>query len=722
VLCSVANAARNFLLTAMSITTLKGPIMSSATSATFLSLQELFAKHLPGYRRRPQQEHLAQAVELTLTQDLTEHDPMHLLAEAGTGTGKSYAALVAAILASRAGGEGRKRFVVATATNALLTQYTKKDLPWLEEVLAEVGIDFTWAPLKGVANFVCLAKMHDQPKIENVLGLMKEISVEGHTGDRDDVTTPVDQRREWPLVSSTSDECPGRGKCSFADQCFALKHKEAAMGADIVATNMAVLLTDTKIARETAGEDGEGPRQHLLLGDYDGLIIDEAHELEDQATSHLGFDIKQGGLLKWADQAMSFLAVHEGVDEQRAGKSYDAHQDVLNAIDALTQPIADQLEHDQTGGIDADFISTHADKFVALWMNLEVLRQRVIKRKIADSSDQEKEEAIRNRIITVGRNFLANIKAVLLADPNEMVRWAEMYGHERMTIGKRWMIKTAPINVGPYLREELWSRYPAVLMSATLSAGTGEHRFDYIAGRLGLKDTAATLDVGSPFDYRHQALTFHPDKSVPAPAGQTRSEWENWVTAATLELVRAAGGGALLLYTSRKAMNEAYDVIGRQLRADGINSFVQGGDMSVKEMADRFRADKDSVLFGLRSFMTGMDFPGNTCRLVVVDKLPFAVPTDPIHKARAEAIERQGGNAFADLVVPSMTLTLLQAYGRLIRSVGDSGVVALMDPRLASKGYGRGIVKALPPAPVTTALADVVDFYKGFQVELTAAA
>lgn len=699
-----------------SVTTFKGPFMSSATPQTFLSLQELFAKHLPGYRRRPQQEDLAEAAELTLTQDLTEHDPMHLLAEAGTGTGKSLAALIAAILASRADPNSRKRYVVATATNALLTQYVKKDLPWLEDVLAEVGIDFTWAPLKGISNFLCLSKVADRPAIASLQQLLDELAPDEtgqytHTGDRDDVATPIDQRREWPLVSSTADECPGRGKCPFSDQCFALKHKDAAMDADIVATNMAVLLTDTKIARETAGEEGKGMRIHPLLGEYDGLIIDEAHELEEQATSHLGFDIKQGGLLKWADQAVSFLSAHEGVGEQRAGKSYAAHQDVVDAVEALAQPIADQLKHDQTGVIDADFISSHADRFVTLWTSLEVLRQRVIKRKTTDSSDQEREEAIRNRIITTGRNFLANIKAVLLADPGEMVRWAEMYGHERMTIGKRWMIKAAPINVGPYLREELWSRYPAVLMSATLSAGTGEHRFDYIAGRLGLKDTAATLDVGSPFNYRQQALTFHPDKSVPAPAGATRSEWENWVAAATLELVRAAGGGALLLYTSRRAMTEAYDVIGSQLRADGINSFVQGGDMSVKEMADRFRADENSVLFGLRSFMTGMDFPGQTCRLVVVDKLPFAVPTDPIHKARADAIERAGGSAFADLVVPSMTLTLLQAYGRLIRSTDDSGVVALMDPRLASKGYGRGIVKALPPAPVTTQLAAVRDFF-----------
>ncbi len=699
--------------------------MTSAVPDSFLSLQEVFAKNLPGYRRRPQQERLAQAIELTLGQEVGEQGPQQLLAEAGTGTGKSLAALTAAILTGRAG-EDPKRYVVATATNALLGQYVKKDLPWLEEVLGQVGIDFTWAPLKGVSNFLCLARLADRPAIANLEQLLDEIAPDEngdytHTGDRDDVTTPIDQRREWQLVSSTSDECPGRSKCSFASQCFALRHKDAAMEADIVATNMAVLLTDTKIARESAGEEGRGQRIHALLGPYDGLIIDEAHELEEQATSHLGFDIKQGGLLKWADQAVSFLSVHEGVDEQRAGKSFQAHQRVTDAVEALSQPIADQLKNDETGSLGADFITDHAEKFVELYNALDELRIRVVNRKIADSSDQEKEAAIRDRVMTVGRNFLVNIKAVLLADPGEMVRWAETYGNERLTIGKRWVIKTAPIDVGPYLREELWSRYPAVLMSATLSAGTGEHRFEYIVRRLGLTGTAATLDVGTPFDYRTQALLYIPDKSVPAPAGQTRSEWETWVTMATMELVRAARGGALLLYTSRRVMQDAYEALAPSLRADGIDALVQGGGMSNSELAERFRADEHSVLFGLRSFMTGFDAPGNTCRLVVLDKLPFPVPTDPIVSARSGAIERQGGSPFSELVVPSMTLTLMQAYGRLIRSVNDRGVVAIMDPRLSSKGYGQGIVKALPPAPATTDL-DVVQTFYGARESLTLSA
>jgi ATP-dependent DNA helicase DinG len=692
-----------------SITTLKGPFMTSAVPATFLSLQKVFAKNLPGYRRRPQQERLAQAIELILGQDLTQHDPQHLLAEAGTGTGKSLAALVAAILALGTG-EERKRFVVATATNALLTQYTKKDLPWLEEVLGQAGIEFTWAPLKGISNFACRAKLAASPAIANLKDLLTELSDEDHTGDRDDIRTPIEQRTEWPLVSSTADECPGRSKCGLAEECYGLRHKDAAMEADIVATNTAVLLTDTKIARESAGEDGEGARMNLLLGPYDGLIVDEAHELEDHATSHLGFDIKEGGLRKWADQAVSFLAVHENVDEQRAGETFDLHDRLLKAIDALAQPIADQLEHVENGAIDADFIGYHIERFVELYDGLDTLRARVSKRKLTDSSDQEREAAIKDRILTIGRNFLANLKSILLADAAEVVRWAEMYGSDRLSFGKRWMIKAAPIDVGGYLYEELWSRYPAALMSATLTTKQGD--FAYIARRLGLQHTAATLDVGSPFDYRQQALFFHPASDVPAPAGKTRTEWETWLAAATLALVRAAGGGAMLLYTSRKAMNAAHDAMSSQLRADGINSYVQGSQMSNKEIADRFRADENSVLFGLRSFMTGMDFPGRTNRLVVIDKLPFPVPTDPIVSARTDVIERDGGSAFSELVVPSMTLTLQQAFGRLIRSTDDWGAVAVMDSRLASKPYGRGIVKALPPAPVTTSLADVQDFYR----------
>ncbi|MFE0490188.1 ATP-dependent DNA helicase [Streptomyces griseoaurantiacus] len=703
--------------------------MTSDVPETFLALQGVIARNLPGYRRREQQELLAQGVEMILGQDLSAYDePLAMLAEAGTGTGKSLAALIPAILTSHSSPEPR-RYVVATATNALLAQYSKKDLPWLEEVLGEAGIEFTWAPLKGLAQFACAAKLANNPKIAHLDDLLKELAPGEngemvHSGDRDDITTPIDQRLEWPLVASTTDECPGRGKCSFAEQCFGFRHKDAAMEADIVVTNLAVLLTDTKIGREYAGDNPEAERVHPLLGPYDGLIVDEAHELQDAATNHLGFDIKQGGLLKWADQAASFLAVHEDADEQRGAVSSDMHENVREAVEALTQPLSDQIEHAESGTLDADFITYHADKFIALYTAMDALRRRVVSRKLADRCDEEKEKAIKERVMTSGRNFLANIKAVLLAEPSEIVRWAEMYGHERLSVGKRWAIKAAPIDVGSYLREELWSRTPSVLMSATLSAGTGQGRFDYITRTLGLGDreTTATLDVGSPFDYPSQALFFHPDASVPAPAGSTRTEWETWLAAATLSLVRAAGGGALLLYTSRRAMNAAHAALAPALRADGINSFVQGAQMSNKEIADRFREDEDSVLFGLRSFMTGVDFSGRTNRLVIVDKLPFPVPTDPIISARSAAIEHAGGNPFSQLVVPSMTLTLQQAFGRLIRSTDDWGTVAVMDSRLASKGYGRGIVKALPPARVTTSLDDVRAFYQQRQESLPAVA
>lgn len=688
--------------------------MTSAPPATFQSLQAMLAERLPNYHRRPQQESLAEAIELTFAQQGADDRVQHLLAQAGTGTGKSLAALIAAILASHSSDEPR-RYVVATATNALLTQYTKKDLPFLEEALGSLGIDFTWAPLKGISNFVCLSKISANPKIQNLQALLDELAPDEHgtylhTGDRDDVQTPVDQRTEWPLVSASSDECPGRSKCPVAANCFALKHKDKAMEADIVATNTAVLLTDTKINEEIREASETGTGMHVLLGKYDGVIIDEAHELQGAATSHLGFSIKQGGLLKLTEQAVSFLSVHEDAGEQHKGTTFGIQEKVMRHVEALGEPLTRQVKNDESGVLDGEFITEHFELFANLYNELDALIRRVARTTVRDTSDVEREDGIKARIKATGANFLSNIKAVLLAKPDEMVRWAELYGGDRVGRDARWSIKTAPIEVGPYLRRELWDHYPAVLMSATMNTGTG-HGFDYIAKTLGL-DTAATLDVGSPFNYAAQARTFHPASQVPAPAGSTRSEWETWAPEATLQLVRAARGGAMLLYTSRRAMNEAYNTIGDRLRSDGYATFVQGGEMSNKEIAQRFRDDTDSVLFGLRSFMTGMDFPGETCRLVVVDKLPFAVPTDPIQKARSEAIEARGGFAFTELVVPSMTLTLQQAFGRLIRSVNDFGVVALMDSRLASKPYGREIVGALPPARVTTDIADVQRFFE----------
>ncbi|WP_428957798.1 ATP-dependent DNA helicase [Streptomyces sp. cg35] len=676
---------------------------------TFLAAQSILAAQLPNYRRRPQQETLAAGIEATFAHDT----PKWLLAEAGTGTGKSLGAMIPAILASTLG-EAPRRYVVATSTIALMNQYIRKDLPFLEKALAEAGITFKWAPLKGISNFLCLAKLNENPAIEHRAALMEEItpSAEGeytHSGDRDDVKTPIDQRTEWPLVSATSDECPGKQKCAMAARCFGLRHKAEAKEADIVVTNTAILMTDVKLHKQIRENSEHGVGVHVLLDDYDGLIVDEAHELEDTATKHLGFDIRQGGLTKYIGLVVSFLNVHGGAEVG----AQDQQIKILDRLDDLGSVIRRAIDDADKLLIDTPFLVEHFDLFEGLYGELDRLVALLRKTKVSRGSE-EKHGDTKSRLEAQGANYLTHIKEVLGAAPDKTVRWVELSKRSKgpaMQGGTetRWVIKTAPIEVGQYLREELWSQVPAVLMSATLSTGTGANRFSYITRSLGLEG-AATLDVGTPFDYASQALVYVPAPSVPDPGRKTRDAWETWMPEATLELVRMFGGGAMLLFTSRKTMQRTHDLIAPRLRKDRIVSYLQGGDLTNREIADRFRDDEDSVLFGLRSFMTGMDFPGRTNRLTVVDKLPFAVHTDPIVAAREEAIRKRGGAPFYDLAIPSMTLVLEQAFGRLIRSANDWGAVAIMDSRLSSTSWGKGIVRALPPAPSTTSLADVQTF------------
>ncbi|MET7363296.1 ATP-dependent DNA helicase [Streptomyces sp. NPDC005562] len=669
---------------------------------TFLSAQAILAEQLPNYRRRPQQETLAAGIEQTFA----DGTPKWLLAEAGTGTGKSLGAMIPAILASRK--DSGHRYIVATSTIALMNQYIRKDLPFLEKALGDAGISFKWAALKGISNFLCLAKLNENPEVEHLGALLEEIApnAEGeytHSGDRDDVQTSLDQRAEWPLVSSTSDECPGKNKCAMAERCFGLRHKAEAKDASVVVTNTAILMTDVKLNKQIRETSENGVGVHVLLDEYDGLIVDEAHELEATATAHLGFDIKQGGLIKYLDQAVSFVNVQAGAE---AG-AQDQQEKILGHLDTIGAIIGKGIGNEEKLPIDTAFLTEHFAVFENLYTELDRLVALVRKTKVERGS-KEKYGDTKSRLSNQGDNYLMHIKEVLGAEPEKTVRWAEVYG-DRGRGTARWMIKTAPIEVGPYLREELWSEIPAVLMSATLSTGTGASRFGYITRALGLEG-ATTLDVGTPFDYANQALVYVPAPSVPNPGKATRDAWATWVPEATLELVRTFGGGAMLLFTSRKAMNNTYGLIADRLRNDGITTFLQGGDLTNREIAERFRDDEDSVLFGLRSFMTGMDFPGRTNRLTVLDKLPFAVHTDPIVAAREEAVRKRGGQPFYDLAIPTMTLVLEQAFGRLIRSNSDWGTVAIMDSRLSSTAWGKGIVRALPPAPATTSLDDVRTF------------
>jgi ATP-dependent DNA helicase DinG len=271
-----------------------------------------------------------------------------------------------------------------------------------------------------------------------------------------------------------------------------------------------------------------------------------------------------------------------------------------------------------------------------------------------------------------------------------MVRWVEV---ERSKRGREFLvIKTAPIDLAPILRENLFGVVPTVLVSATLSVG---NEFGYIAGRLGV-DTYRSLDVGTPFDYETQARLYVPGRNWPDP-GKERTAWESYAIEAMHDMVTQAGGGALLLFTSNAAMRKAHRALESRLPFDCLMQ----GTKANRKLAEEFTSDPNSVLFATRSFFTGVDFQGDTCRLVIIDKLPFPVPSDPIVEARCENIKARGGNDFQEYTIPVMVLTLKQGVGRLIRHRNDRGVMAILDPRLTTKGYGTKILQALPEATRT---------------------
>ena len=650
--------------------------MSTPTSIrTFEDAERNLAIALPGYESRPPQQILAKAIEDALAQNYP------VLAEAGCGTGKSLGALIPAILSGC-------RVIYSTATKALQEQVANKDLPFLQEHL---GVDFSFALLKGRANYFCLAKAVDaDERYVPVRALERELAHDPlHSGDREHFSTMVSEK-DFRNVAATSEECPGKKKCPFGNRCYAEKAKEIAKTADVVVVNHALVFSDVKVREVTRGYGS-------MLGDYDAIVFDEAHEIEDIATNAMAEVIRESGIRKLGTEVFNFLIDY---NDANAKKISDGLQNTLaRAWEAL--PHEDQARMTQAWFVNnyeplADLIDALRDAADAVDL-------------VSVTSDDEISR--RERLVSRASNYAETLSSAMMAPDSSLVRWME---HDDK---KNRLLKSAPLRVGPWLDAGVWSRpsdsknpdsppVTPVLISATLSVG-GD--FSYLIDRLGLQEPE-TLNVGTPFEFETQALLFVPPSNAPEPT-KDRTAWLSYAPTVTQELVNAAGGGALLLYTSRSAMQQAHATLADRFRSKGLTVLMQGDGMTNKDLAKTFQEDEHSVLFALKSFFTGVDFAGDACRLVVIDKMPFPVPTDVMFKARSEDIDSAGGKSFRDLSIPMMTLALLQGFGRLIRTKNDRGVVAILDSRLSGKPYGRQIADAMPPAPKTTDLADVRAFY-----------
>lgn len=641
--------------------------------------EKCFAEALPNFIPRPQQRLLATRIEEALAARTT------IIGQAGCGVGKSFALMVPLIDYALDHG---CPVAISTATKALQDQYVNKDVPFLQRTLDR---KFTAVALKGRGNYVCRAKLAELKPGEVSGGgeLLQELAdAEDHSGDLADIVAPIDPRDKAKLVS-TSDECPGKRDCPFGDVCFAEKAKQRAAEANLIIVNHAALISDLKIKEE----GGFG-----ILPELGAVGIDESHELESYATNALGSEFTQRGIQNLAGEVTNVL----GQDAQAEIGA------LLNATEKLFTHLGNLLGSDSRYGAPKERTAAFGDReLLAAEPLLGPFLQGImsIKRAAegfagpADASNPTRIKRLKKRI----NSLLRKAQSVIFASSADMIRWVE--SDDRRGV----VLKYAPLHVGDFLHSMIWSQMPAALVSATVAIGDD---FSFVAERHGIEEGEyVSVDAGSPFDFERQATLYVPANADPSgnPSG-----WKQTLRIQGLELIKAAGGRTLLLFSARSNMKAAYEALAPSLKKLGLQVLMQG-EGATRALTEAFRADETSVLFGLKSFATGFDIQGDALRLVIIDKMPFPVPSDVIFKARCDAIDAKSTNkwvdgAFPKLSVPSMALDLLQGAGRLIRTLDDEGQIAIFDDRLLTKGYGKKILKALPPARRVSNLAEATAY------------
>ncbi len=643
----------------------------------------VIAKYHKDYEYRVGQIKMAEAVLRAF------EEKKHLIVEAGTGTGKTMAYLVPAIAAAIG---QKKRVIISTGTKNLQEQLMEKDIPFLQKVLPK---KFTAAAMKGRSNYACLyriAKAENQPILEGLDEMdyfedVRHWARESETGDRSELVNLPENISFWSRINAKSETCLGQ-KCPDFEPCFITRMRQRAEDADIVIVNHHLFFADLNLRGNEYGR---------VLPDYAAVIFDEAHLIEDIAADYFGFQV-------------SSFQIDELVRDADALPITDAHATRdLTKLAARIIGLADQfwIRFAQGRGQDGRFPllpNAFAQKvkneiqptplgeaYFALDAALERLETAV------DVYAEKMTEA--ESLVRRVRQARFDLDFICSQAEKNYVYWLEKRG-------RGMFLRASPIDVSQLLQEKLFDKLETVVLtSATLSTNG---KFDFIKDRLGLDSDnkkTETLLAPSSFDYQKQAIIYLP-KAMPEPRAP---EFNQMATAEIVKLLQITNGRAFVLSTSNSAMNTLFELVSMRVN---FPCFVQGS-MSKAGLLERFRKTPNAVLFATSSFWQGVDVQGEQLSCVIIDKLPFAVPTDPIVAARTRFIDDSGGKSFFDYSVPQAVISLKQGIGRLIRSKTDKGVIALLDPRLKTKGYGRDFLNSLPKTRVTSDLRDVAIMFDG---------
>ncbi|MGO9831486.1 MAG: ATP-dependent DNA helicase [Myxococcaceae bacterium] len=628
---------------------------------------------LPGWEHRPEQLTLAHEVERAFA----EHRA--LVAEAGTGTGKTLAYLVPAALSGR-------KVVISTATKTLQDQLFHKDLPLVQQGL---GLDIRATLVKGRANYLCLHRLERVQREPSLLGPGAEeawAQVDAwagrtETGDRAELELP-DDFAGWPRLSTTRETCLG-ARCPLHEACFVTRLRARADASDIIVVNHALFFAD--LALRTSRGSGEG-----VLPRYDAVVFDEAHALEDAATEYFGVAVSS---FRFEDLARDAQVALEPTDE-RSGMLAALALKVRAQAESLfsSAPRALGLQTESTIRLTPGLLRPLGGQVEGVLEGLAALGA------FAAGAEEPEVQALGRR----SNELSAELDFVRRADSQDHVYWAEGRG-------RGVALRAAPISVAEALREKLYGAVDTlVFTSATLRAGNS---FGYFCRRLGLLDEAGEpvhsltqLAVPSSFDYARQAALYLPTH-LPEP---NEPGFVQSVAAEVLSLTELSGGRAFVLFTSLRNMEAVHALLQHRLAWPVLKQ----GEAPKHALLEAFRA-APSVLFATSSFWEGVDVPGEALSLVVMDKLPFASPGHPLTAARIEQLQAQGEEPFSAYQLPEAALALRQGFGRLIRSRADRGIVALLDVRVSRRAYGRLLVQSLPPARRFRTLAPLAAWFSG---------